>query len=51
MKVLNIIDQEDGGAIIEMEVDKDERDQLISWALQQLLIRMAQEAMAGVDPK
>lgn len=48
MVVLNITDQEDGSAIIEMEVSKEERDQLVSWALQKLLIRTAQE-LAGID--
>ena len=51
MVVLNITDQDDGSAIIEIEVNKEERDMLISWAIQKLLIQAAQDAVAGIDPK
>jgi hypothetical protein len=50
MKIIKIIDQPDGSAIIEVEMDKEERDVILSWAIRKLLISAAQE-LAGIEPE
>ena len=46
MKVLNITDQPDGSAVVELELTKEERDLLIEHAFVELLKRLV-----GIDPK
>jgi hypothetical protein len=50
MEVVNITDLPDGSAIIEVEMDKEERDTILSWAIRKLLISAAQE-LAGIEPE
>jgi hypothetical protein len=50
MEVVNITDLPDGSAIIEVEMDKEERDVILSWAIRKLLISAAQE-LAGIEPE
>jgi len=46
MEILQIIDQPDGGAILEIELTKEERDTLIEYALIEAFKRLV-----GIDTK
>jgi len=46
MEILQIIDQPDGGAILELELTKEERDALIEFALIEAFKRLV-----GIDTK
>jgi len=53
MQVVKITDLPDGGAIVEVEMDKQERDDILSWALLKLFRSYADDQLkeaAGIEP-
>ena len=47
MQVIETIEQEDGGVLIKMDLTSEEVDWLVSYALKDILTKMAKEVING----